>query len=94
MLPDAMISAQIGIDKAGGKEKQNDGTCSGNCSGNGICFSKSCYCDVFHAGENCEMDLAHPGVKGSMSFIFYGVALFLGLVTGSFVAKIYNENNK
>jgi hypothetical protein len=40
------------------------------------------------------MDLAHPGVKATVSFIFYGVALFLGLVTGSFVAKIYNENNK
>ena len=29
-----------------------------------------------------------------MTYIFYSVALFLGLVTGGFVAKIYNENHK
>ena len=87
-----MLSAQIG--KGADKLKQNDGTCDGDCNGNGICFSKSCYCDLYHGGEKCEMDLAHPGVKATVSFIFYGVALFLGLVTGSFVAKIYNENNK
>lgn len=88
MLPEPMMSAQVG------KAKANDGSCDGNCSGNGICFTKSCYCDIYHGGDNCEMDLAHPGVKAPVTFMFYGVALFLGLVTGSFVAKIYNDNNK
>ena len=38
--------------------------------------------------------MAHPGVKGPVAFVFYGVALMLGIVTGGFVAKIYNENDK
>jgi len=25
-----------------------------------------------------------------LTFIFYGAALFLGLITGGFIAKIYN----
>lgn len=84
-------------EKGGAPKKpalENDGTCDGDCNKVGICFQKKCFCDKFHSGEKCELDLAHPGVKAPISFIFYGVALFLGLITGGFVAKIYNENNK
>ena len=38
--------------------------------------------------------MAHPGVKSPIAIVFYGVATLLGLVTGGFVAKIYNENGK
>lgn len=72
----------------------DDGSCDAGCNKVGICFDKKCFCDKYHTGEKCENDLAHPGVKAPISFIFYGVALFLGLITGGFVAKIYNENNK
>ena len=85
-----LVTAQVG--KA---EFDNDKTCGKQgCNNNGICFNKTCYCDKYHSGEKCEKDLAHPGVKGPISFVFYGVALVLGLVTGAFVAKIYNENHK
>ena len=71
----------------------NDGSCGDNaCSGHGICFREACYCDMYHFGDICEADLAHPGVKTPLSLIFYAIALVLGLTTGGFVAKIYNEN--
>jgi hypothetical protein len=72
----------------------DDGSCEKGCSGNGICKGGVCFCDKYHTGDKCEESVAHPGVKAPMTFIFYGSALFLGLVTGGFVAKIYNENNK
>lgn len=73
---------------------ENDNTCGAGCNGAGICKSEVCYCDKYHSGAKCEKDLAHPGVKAPIGFIFYGVALFLGLVTGGFVAKIYNDNGR
>ena len=73
----------------------NDGSCGESaCSGHGICFNKACYCDMYHFGEMCDADLAHPGVKTPLSLVFYSIALILGLTTGGFVAKIYNENQK
>ena len=86
----SMVTAQIGKTTF-----ENDKTCGNQgCHNSGICFNKSCYCDKYHSGEHCEHDLAHPGVKSPITFIFYAVALVLGLVTGAFVAKIYNENHK
>ena len=92
-----LLASQIGssANKAEPEPLENDGSCGDKaCNKVGICFQGSCFCDKYHAGEACDKDLAHPGVKGATSFIFYGVALFLGLITGGFVAKIYNENNK
>ena len=73
---------------------ENDKTCGEGCNDAGICRKQICYCDKYHSGEKCEKDLAHPGVKSPIGFVFYGVALLLGLVTGGFVAKIYNDNGK
>lgn len=84
----SLITAQV--DK---EPLENDKSCPGGetaCNGAGICQNKVCFCDKYHAGENCEKDLAHPGVKAPLTFIFYGVALLLGLCTGAFVAYIYN----
>ena len=88
----SLITAQVDKDPL-----DNDKTCPGGekaCNGAGICQNKVCFCDKYHAGENCEKDLAHPGVKAPLTFIFYGVALLLGLCTGAFVAYIYNQNGK
>ena len=38
--------------------------------------------------------MAHPGVKGPIAIVFYSVAVLLGIITGAFVAKIYNENGR
>ena len=73
---------------------ENDRSCGDGCNNAGICKKEVCYCDKYHSGDNCEKDLAHPGVKSPINFIFYSVALLLGLVTGAFVAKVYNENDK
>lgn len=64
------------------------------CNDHGVFYNKICYCDKKHSGLQCEFDLGHPGVKGSLAFVFYSVALMLGIITGSFVAKIYNANSK
>ena len=73
---------------------EDDKSCGGGCNNNGICFNSVCYCNKYHSGEKCDKDMAHPGVKAPVTFVFYGVALMLGIVTGAFVAKIYNENDK
>ena len=73
---------------------ENDKSCGDGCNDAGICRSSVCYCDKYHSGDKCEKDLAHPGVKAPIGFVFYGIALLLGLVTGGFVAKIYNDNGK
>ena len=80
--------------QANASKLDDDGSCEGGCNGNGICKGGTCYCNKSYTGDKCNEDIAHPGVKAPMTFIFYGSALFLGLVTGGFVAKIYNENNK
>lgn len=73
----------------------DDGTCgSSGCYGLGICSNAVCFCDGYHSGAHCEIDIAHPGIKNGLAYMFFGVAAFLGLVTGYFIAKIYNENNK
>lgn len=38
--------------------------------------------------------MAHPGVKTPLSLLFCAIAMLLGLTTGGFVAKIYNDNRK
>ena len=73
----------------------NDGSCGDPaCNSHGICSNKVCYCDLYHTGEACERDLAHPGVQAPLSALFCAVALTLGLITGGFVAKVYNDNRK
>ena len=73
----------------------NDGSCGDQaCNSHGICSKKVCYCDLYHTGEACERDLAHPGVQAPLSALFCAVALTLGLITGGFVAKVYNDNRK
>ena len=78
------------------KKFANDGTCDEQnaCNNHGVCSNKVCYCDLYHTGEACETDLAHLGVRIPLSLAFYLIALVLGLVTGGFVAKIYNDNRK
>lgn len=71
-------------------ELEDDGSCDKGCNGNGICKGGQCFCDKHHTGEKCDEDMKHPGVKAPLTFIFYGAALFLGLITGGFIAKIYN----
>ena len=95
-----LLATQIGSSansfSQAAEELENDGSCADkkDCNKVGICFQGTCFCDKYHAGDACDKDLAHPGVKGATGIMFYGVALFLGLITGGFVAKIYNENNK
>ena len=85
-----MLNAQTGK-----QSYEDDKSCGDKgCNSNGICFSSVCYCNKYHSGEKCEQDMAHPGVKAPITFVFYAVALLLGIVTGGFVAKIYNENDK
>ena len=84
-----MATAQVGK-----TSYETDNTCGTGCNNAGICKKQVCYCDKYHSGEKCESNLAHPGVKAPIGFVFYGVALLLGLITGGFVAKIYNENGK
>ena len=78
------------------KKFANDGTCNelDSCNNHGICSKQVCYCDLYHTGEACETDLAHLGVRIPLSLAFYFIALVLGLITGGFVAKIYNDNRK
>ena len=72
----------------------DDGSCGSGCNNSGICKGGICYCDKYHSGDKCDKDLAHPGVKAPISYVFYSVACLLGLITGGFIAKIYNENDK
>ena len=65
-----------------------------SCNGHGLAVKGTCYCDKHHSGEQCEFDLGHPGVKKKTSRMFYFLALCLGIVTGTFVAKVYNANGK
>ena len=81
------------------KTLSNDKSCSESegrdaCNGVGICFNSVCYCDTYHSGDKCEVDLAHPGVKTWLAIVFYLTALFFGLLTGYFISVIYNRNKK
>ena len=74
---------------------QTDNTCGKkNCNNVGICKNEVCYCDLYHSGKSCEKDIAHPGVKTWVSFIFFIIAVVLGVFTGYFIIQIQKKHNK
>ena len=83
------------VEPIGNGSYADDSTCGPEaCHAHGICSNTSCYCSKYFSGDHCEKGLAHPGVTIKESLLFYGVSLCLGLITGGFVAKVYNSNGR
>ena len=83
------------VEPIGNGSYADDHTCGPEaCHAHGICSNSSCYCNKYYSGEHCEKSLVHPGVTIKESLLFYGVSLCLGLITGGFVAKVYNANGR
>ena len=83
------------VEPIGNGSYADDSTCGPEaCHAHGICSNTSCYCNKYFSGDHCEKGLAHPGVTIKESLLFYGVSLCLGLITGGFVAKVYNSNGR
>ena len=49
---------------------EGDYTCSSNCSGNGVCFNGSCYCQIQFDGQECNrINFAYHVAFASIFFL-------------------------